>query len=109
MDCGSGYEFVFPHLSASDREGPSKAIDGLSYVKSQIPTTTQDNVIYCWILGDVVLWMSLWGHDRSGVAGLDPTGGPPHHPRPINIKLSWVGVGTRDFIAKVHHRAHESA
>ncbi len=44
-----------------------------------------------------------------GLLGWTPQGGPPHHPRPINIKLSWVGVWTRDFIAKVRHRAHENA
>ncbi len=30
MDCGSGKEFVFPHLASADREGPNKAVDQTS-------------------------------------------------------------------------------
>jgi hypothetical protein len=77
MDCGSGYEFVFPHLSASDREGPSKAIDGFSCVKSQIPTPTQDNVIYRWILGDV--GCPFGAMTAVGLLGWTPKGNPGHH------------------------------
>ena len=35
-DCGSGHEFVLPHLSAADREGPSKAIDGFRTVPMKV-------------------------------------------------------------------------
>ena len=36
MDCGSGHEFVMPHLSARDREGPNKAIDGFATVPLKV-------------------------------------------------------------------------
>ena len=36
MDGGSGFEFVLPHLSASDREGPSKAIAGHATVPMKV-------------------------------------------------------------------------
>ena len=36
MDCGSGNEFVLPHLSAADREGPNKAIDGFATVPLKV-------------------------------------------------------------------------
>ena len=36
MDCGSGNEFVFPHLSRADREGPNKAIDGFATVPLKV-------------------------------------------------------------------------
>ena len=36
MDCGSGHEFVMPHLSPADREGPNKAIDGFATVPLKV-------------------------------------------------------------------------
>ena len=36
MDGGSGNEFVLPHLSAADREGPNKAIDGFRTVPMKV-------------------------------------------------------------------------
>ena len=36
MDCGSGNEFVMPHLSPADREGPNKAIDGFATVPLKV-------------------------------------------------------------------------
>ena len=36
MDGGSGHEFVLPHLSASDREGPNKALDGFATVPMKV-------------------------------------------------------------------------
>ena len=32
FDCGSGWEFVLPHLSPADREGPNKAFADLQTV-----------------------------------------------------------------------------
>jgi len=36
MDCGSGQEFVFPHLAAADREGPNKVLDNASTVPMKV-------------------------------------------------------------------------
>ena len=36
MDCGSGHEFVLPHISAADREGPNKLLDNVSTVPMKI-------------------------------------------------------------------------
>ena len=36
MDCGSGQEFVFPHLAAADREGPNKILDNASTVPMKV-------------------------------------------------------------------------
>ena len=36
MDCGSGHEFVFPHLAAADREGPNKILDNASTVPMKV-------------------------------------------------------------------------
>lgn len=36
MDGGSGHEFVLPHLSAADREGPNKALDGYATVPMKV-------------------------------------------------------------------------
>ena len=36
VDCGSGHEFVLPHLSSADKEGPSKAVDGFSTVPMKV-------------------------------------------------------------------------
>ena len=36
MDGGSGFEVVLPHISASDREGPNKAIAGHATVPMKV-------------------------------------------------------------------------
>ncbi len=36
MDCGSGLDFVLPHLSGADREGLNKAIDGLATLPMKV-------------------------------------------------------------------------
>ena len=36
MDCGSGHDFVLPHLSSADREGPNKLLDNVSTVPMKV-------------------------------------------------------------------------
>ena len=36
MDCGSGHDFVLPHLSPADREGPNKLLDNVSTVPMKV-------------------------------------------------------------------------
>ena len=36
MDCGSGKEFVYPHLAAADREGPNKVLDGVATIPMKV-------------------------------------------------------------------------
>ena len=36
MDCGSGHEFVLPHLAPADREGPNKLLDNVSTVPMKV-------------------------------------------------------------------------
>ena len=36
MDCGSGHEFVLPHISSADREGPNKLLDNVSTVPMKV-------------------------------------------------------------------------
>ncbi len=36
MDCGSGQEFVLPHLSSADREGPNKLIEAFATVPMKV-------------------------------------------------------------------------
>ena len=36
MDCGSGKEFVYPHLAAADREGPNKVVDGVATIPMKV-------------------------------------------------------------------------
>ena len=36
MDCGSGHDFVLPHLSPEDREGPNKLLDNVSTVPMKV-------------------------------------------------------------------------
>ena len=36
MDCGSGHEFILPHISSADREGPNKLLDNVSTVPMKV-------------------------------------------------------------------------
>ena len=36
MDCGSGHDFVLPHLSPADREGPNKLLGNVSTVPMKV-------------------------------------------------------------------------
>ena len=36
MDCGSGKEFVYPHLSGADREGPNKVLDNVVTIPMKV-------------------------------------------------------------------------
>ena len=36
FDCGSGWEFLYPHLAAADREGPNKALANLTTVPMKV-------------------------------------------------------------------------
>ena len=36
MDCGSGKEFVYPHLAGADREGPNKVLDNVVTIPMKV-------------------------------------------------------------------------
>ena len=97
-DCGSGWEFVLPHLAAADREGPNKALANLTTV----PMKVANAIVHGDTRGHVILSPGVIGatanHTCECICIIVNTMLHDHKTLPPDFTLQFDGASTNKCI-----------
>lgn len=98
FDCGSGQEFVLPHLAAADREGPNKALANLTTV----PMKVGNALVHGDTRGHVILSPGVVGatanHTCEIICIVVNTVLHDHNTLPPDFTLQFDGASTNKCI-----------